>query len=103
MPPTSVLMLAALLHDVSKAETAKQVAGRLRFFGHDLTGGKRAAEIMKRLKFPRAHIDSVTAVIANHLRPGNLASGGVLTDKAAYRFFRDLGDHALGLLLVCWA
>jgi poly(A) polymerase len=99
----SVLILAALLHDVSKPESAKQVDGRLRFFGHDTAGAKRAGEMLKKLKFPRAHIDTVCAAIANHLRPGNLAASGVVTDKAAYRFFRDLGEHALPLLLVCWA
>ncbi|MBI3551364.1 MAG: CCA tRNA nucleotidyltransferase [Elusimicrobia bacterium] len=103
MPPRAVLLLAALLHDVAKAETAKQVAGRLRFFGHDTVGAKRAGEILKKLKFPRAHIETVSAVIAQHLRPGNLASADGVSDKAAYRFYRDLGEHALSLLLVCWA
>jgi poly(A) polymerase len=99
----ALLMLATLLHDVSKPETAKTVDGRLRFFGHDTVGARRAADIMKKLKFSRAQIDEVSAVVAQHLRPGNLASGGVVTDKASYRFFRDLGPHALPLLLVCWA
>lgn len=99
----ALLMLAALLHDVSKPETAKTVEGRLRFFGHEQAGARRAGEILKRLKFSRAQIDEVSTVIAHHLRPGNLAAGGVVTDKAAYRFFRDLGPNALPLLLVCWA
>jgi poly(A) polymerase len=45
----------------------------------------------------------VAAVATHHLRPGNLTAGGVLTDKAVYRFFRDLGEHAVAVLLVCWA
>jgi tRNA nucleotidyltransferase/poly(A) polymerase len=98
-----LLMLATLLHDVSKPETAKTVAGRLRFFGHEAAGAKRASDILKNLKFSRAQIDEVAAVIAHHLRPGNLAAGGVVTDRAAYRFFRDLGPHSLPLLLVCWS
>jgi poly(A) polymerase len=99
----AVVVIAALLHDVSKAETAKRVGGRLRFFGHDAAGARRAAAIMKALRFSREHVDTVSAVVANHLRPGNLASAGVVTEKAAYRFFRDLGENALPLLLVCWA
>jgi tRNA nucleotidyltransferase/poly(A) polymerase len=96
-------MLAALLHDVSKAETAREVDGRLRFFGHDTLGAKRAADILRRLRFSRAHVDCVSAVVAQHLRPGHLAAGGPITEKAVYRFFRDLGEQAASLLLVCWA
>jgi len=99
----ALLMLATLLHDVAKPDTAKTVGGRLRFFGHEQAGAKRSTEILRRLKFSRAQIDEVSTVIAHHLRPGNLAAGGLVTDKAAYRFFRDLGPHALPLLLVCWA
>ncbi|OGR90485.1 MAG: hypothetical protein A3J74_04735, partial [Elusimicrobia bacterium RIFCSPHIGHO2_02_FULL_57_9] len=100
---SAVLMLAALLHDIAKPATAKKREGRLRFFGHDARGAKKAAEILRGLKFSRHHIETVSTVIAQHLRPGNLAASGVVTDKAAYRFFRDLGDKALSLLLVCWA
>ncbi|HAM36706.1 MAG TPA: hypothetical protein DCP85_12345 [Elusimicrobia bacterium] len=99
----ATLMLAALLHDVSKPETARRMGGRLRFFGHDATGAKRAAAMLKALRFPNDTIETVAAVVAHHLRPGNLAAGGALSDKAVYRFFRDLGEEAVALLLVCWA
>lgn len=103
IPQKAVLILAALLHDIAKPDTAKQVDGRLRFFGHDIRGAKSAAAILKKFKFSREHIDTVSKVIAQHLRPGNLANGGPISDKAAYRFFRDMGDDAISLLLVCWA
>ncbi|MFA6002734.1 MAG: HD domain-containing protein [Elusimicrobiota bacterium] len=102
-PWRATLMLAALLHDVSKPESARRVGGRLRFFGHDTAGARRAAAILKALRFPNDAINTVAAVITHHLRPGNLTAGGQITDKAAYRFFRDLGEEALALLLVCWA
>jgi poly(A) polymerase len=102
-PWRAALMLAALLHDVSKAETARRRGGRLRFFGHDLAGARRATAILKALRFPNETVALVAAVAAHHLRPGNLAAGGVLTDKAVYRFFRDLGEQAVPVLLVCWA
>ena len=98
-----LVMLSALLHDISKAETAKRLEGRLRFFGHDTLGAKRAGEILKRLRFSGEQMEVVSAVISQHLRPGHLASGGVVTPRAVYRFFRDLGPQALPLLLVCWA
>lgn len=102
-PLRPLLILAALLHDVSKAETSRQVDGRLRFFGHETAGARRACAILKRLRFSGAHIDTVSAIVANHLRPGNLAAGPAITDKAVYRVLRDLGEDAVSLLLVCWA
>lgn len=99
----ALVMLAVLLHDVSKPETAKTVEGRLRFFGHDTLGAKRAEAILKKLRFSTDDTQLVCAAIASHLRPGNLATGGVITEKAIYRFFRDLGAHALPLLFTCWA
>jgi putative nucleotidyltransferase with HDIG domain len=101
IPERAVLMLAALLHDVSKPETARTIEGRLRFFEHDVRGADRAAKILRDLRFSREHVDTVAEIVRHHLRPGHLVSGPV-TDKAVYRFFRDLGVQAPGLLAVCW-
>lgn len=102
-PHRATLMLGALLHDVAKPETAKRVGGRLRFFEHDTIGAARATDILKRLRFSRERMDCVAALVRHHLRPGHLAAAGGVTEKAAYRFFRDLGPDAPGLLAVCWA
>ncbi|MFI5361840.1 MAG: HD domain-containing protein [Elusimicrobiota bacterium] len=102
-PERAVLMLAALLHDVAKPETARLVDGRLRFFEHDTIGAERAAKILRALRFSREHVETVAEIVRQHLRPGHLASApGPVTDKAVYRFFRDLGVRAPGLLAVCW-
>jgi len=104
VPQRAVLMLAALLHDIAKPETARSVDGRLRFFEHDTLGAVRAAKLLRDLRFSREHVETIAAIVRHHLRPGHLAaSGGPVTEKAAYRFFRDLGDDAPGLLAVCWA
>lgn len=99
----ALIVLAALLHDVSKPETARTVDGRLRFFGHDTAGAHRVSEILKRLRFSGAQVQSAHAAVLHHLRPGHLAAGGPITEKAVYRFFRDLGEEAATLLCVCWA
>lgn len=98
-----LLRLGALLHDVSKPETAKRRGGRLRFFGHEAKGAERSADILGRLRFSREEADWVSTWVLHHLRPGNLAAAGAVTDKAVYRFFRDLGPKGVGQLLVCWA
>ncbi|MBI2362452.1 MAG: hypothetical protein HYV15_03595, partial [Elusimicrobia bacterium] len=93
----------ALLHDVAKPETAKRRGGRLRFFGHEAVGAERSADILGRLRFSREETDWVGAWVLNHLRPGNLAAGDAVSDKAVYRFFRDLGPKGVSQLVVCWA
>lgn len=98
----ALLLLSALLHDVSKPETAKKVDGRLRFFEHDTKGALATEKILKRLRLSREQTDTAAAIVRQHLRPGHLASGGPLTERASYRFFRDLGADAPGLLIVCW-
>jgi putative nucleotidyltransferase with HDIG domain len=103
VPERAVIMLAALLHDVAKPETAKTIGGRLRFFEHDTIGAERAAKILRDLRFSREHVDTVAEIVRQHLRPGHLASSAEpVTDKAVYRFFRDLGERAPSLLVVCW-
>jgi len=98
-----ILKLAVLLHDIAKPATAKKIDGRLRFFGHEETGADMAQELLASLRFSRAEIKMVCAVIREHMRPGNLAANAVVSDKAVYRFFRDLDGYAVAALLACWA
>ncbi len=102
-PFPAFLRLCAFLHDVAKPETAGLIDGRLRFFRHDEIGAERISALFKRLRFSRHWTEAAAAVVAHHLRPGNLAANQNVSERASYRFFRDLGDHALALLLVCWA
>ena len=95
--------MAALLHDVAKPATAKMKDGRLRFFYHEQKGAKMAKEILEQLHYSRAEMRLICAMIGEHLRPSNLASNDVITDRGAYHFFRDLGEAAVPLLLLCWA
>jgi len=99
----SLLKMIALLHDIAKPATAKVQGDRLRFFYHEQKGAKMAKEVLTRLHYSRADMRLIGAVIGEHLRPSNLASNNVLTDKGVYHFFRDLQDAAVPLLLLCWA
>ncbi|MFH1619589.1 MAG: HD domain-containing protein [bacterium] len=99
----SNLKLAALLHDLGKPPMAKKVKDRLRFFGHEEKGAEMAGAIMQRLRFSRSEIRFVSRLTLHHLRPGNLAANNYISDKAVYRFFRDLGEDGIPLLLLCWA
>lgn len=99
----SLLKMAALLHDIAKPATAKKVGDRLRFFYHEERGARMAKTVLEQLHYSRADIRLICAMIGQHLRPSNLASNDVITDRGAYHFFRDMGEAALPLLLLCWA
>ena len=95
--------MAALLHDIAKPKTAKMKNGRLRFFYHEQVGARMARHELERLHYSRADIRLMCAMIGEHLRPSNLASNDILTQRGVYHFFRDLGDAAIPMLLLCWA
>jgi poly(A) polymerase/tRNA nucleotidyltransferase (CCA-adding enzyme) len=56
--------LAALFHDIAKPETA---TGDGHFYGHDQTGAKQTAKIMKRLRFANAEIKQVENLVRWHM------------------------------------
>jgi putative nucleotidyltransferase with HDIG domain len=98
-PRLVALKLATLLHDVGKPGTKTvEASGRARFFGHSETGAGMAAEAMERLRFSRKEVEAVRLLVKDHLRPTQM--GHPPTDRALYRFFRDLGDEAYALLLL---
>ena len=39
----------------------------------------------------------------SHLRPSNLASNEIITDKGIYKFFKELGTAGIPMLFLCWA
>lgn len=99
------LKLAALLHDVAKPQTkAYDARGRLRFIGHAELGARQAQTILQRFRFSGRAIRFVATLVEEHLRPGQLSHRGAPpTRRALYRFFRDLGDAALDVLILALA
>jgi len=99
-PRQAWLKFAGLLHDIGKPATAQMMKGRLRFFGHEDVGARMANRILRGLRCSRTEIQCTSAWVQNHMRPGNLAAAKRITDKAVARFFRDLGEDGVGMLLV---
>lgn len=95
-----VLKLAALLHDVAKPETRQRLGNRIRFFEHDIRGAARARAIAERLRLPAAVTDVLERLVHHHLRPMHLAGADRITERARYRFYRDLGPDSRDLLLL---
>jgi poly(A) polymerase len=82
--PTVTLALSALLHDVGKPPTFR-VADRIRFDGHVDEGVRLAEAILNRLRYSRAEIDQVMALIANHMKFKDVQH---MKDSTLKRFLR---------------
>ena len=94
------LKFTALLHDIGKPETrTEDSSGKIRFLTHSEVGSNIANDIMNRLRISNKGIGIVKTMIENHLRPAQMSQSGELpTDKAIYRYYRDVGDVAIDTL-----
>jgi len=102
-PRLAWLKWAAFLHDIGKPATAKVVKGRLRFFEHERVGAELAVQVARRLRCSRQEGQGLGLWVRHHMRLGNLAAAARVTDKALSRFFRDLGEDGVGMVLVSLA
>ncbi len=89
-----------LLHDIGKPDTMKIMDGRLRFFEHEHVGAKRVGKLAPLYRWSGDETSRYENFVRHHMRPGNLAVQSDVSDKAIHRFFRDLGDDAVAMLLV---
>lgn len=103
IPDVCIYKLTALLHDIAKPSTAKMINGRLRFFHHEENGSAMAEKFLRRIKVPNDIQRLICKMIYYHLRPSNLASNEIITDKGIYKFFKELGSAGVPMLLLCWA
>ena len=62
------LAWAAVLHDIGKAVTRSADDRGIHFYGHVQKGAQIAEGIMRRLKFSGADLETVLALIQNHMR-----------------------------------
>jgi poly(A) polymerase len=94
----ALLKLSALLHDIAKPQTRTLDGERWRFLGHAEEGAAITEAIMERLRFSRREINIVKTEVQHHLRPGQLGQQELPTQRAIYRYFRDVGEVALDTL-----
>jgi poly(A) polymerase len=101
---SSLLKIAAILHDIAKPETkAVTDNGKIRFLGHDRLGAEKAVPILERLRFSNKEIRLVEKYITYHLRPTQLTHEALPSKHALYRYFRDTGDSAIDILFLSLA
>jgi poly(A) polymerase len=99
-----LLKVGALLHDIAKP-TTKTVdeTGKTRFLGHAKEGAAIAAAILERLRFSSREIRLVENLIYHHLRPAQMANGGMPSSRAIYRYFRDTEGAGIDVLFIALA
>lgn len=102
---STLLKLAGLLHDIAKPETKTiELDGRVRFLGHPTIGAAKAEAILSRLRLSNRGIVMIRTMVENHLRPSQISQKDELpSDKAIYKYFRDLGDVALDTIYLSLA
>ncbi|MDD5131171.1 MAG: HD domain-containing protein [bacterium] len=100
VPRWVTLKIAYLLHDFGKPDTETKEGRRSRFFGHELAGAQYADKILARLHFSNKETNTIKNIIMNHMRPGNLSALDQISDKAVYRYFRDLKEEGLDTLVL---
>ncbi len=104
--PRSLLVFAALYHDVAKPDTeAVDESGRTRFSGHDRQGAEVVAERGRALKLSNVEIARIKTIVAHHMRFPFLARRMEAQQepphrRAIYRFFRDTGASGVDLILL---
>jgi len=98
-----LMKMTALLHDVGKPVTQDERCKKVTFIGHEKVGAEIADSISKRFKLSQRESQILKKTIRHHLRPIFLGREEEPSARAIYRFFRDVKDAAVEILLVSWA
>jgi tRNA nucleotidyltransferase (CCA-adding enzyme) len=92
-PRSLPIRLAALFHDITKPQAKRIVEDGATFYGHEKTGAKVAAKIMKRLRYSNDLINSVSLLVDKHMFTT------AVTDKGLRRLIRRVGQDLIYDLL----
>jgi poly(A) polymerase len=99
--PRALLFLAALYHDVTKPRHRTEEDGRIRFIGHETSGGQVVRSRGEALRLSSAENARLEVVVREHMRPWQLAKDGEMPSRRAiYRFWRAAGDAGVDICLL---
>ena len=99
----ALIKLAAFLHDIGKPETYKKERGKTTYHGHEHAGRYIVRNVAKMLKMSVSERTFLEIMVGHHLRPGYLSNFRNPTPRAIFRFFRDTGSEAIGVLFLSLA
>ena len=87
--PNLILRLAALFHDIGKAQTREEIMRggipKVTFYNHEVVGSKVSKKIMRRLHFDREISTEVSDLVYNHMYN---YEPNIWTDAAVRRFIK---------------
>jgi putative nucleotidyltransferase with HDIG domain len=105
----SLLLLAALFHDIAKPHTKiTDDEGQLRFWGHDQQGAEIIVSRGRALMLSNAETFRLETIVQNHMRilfhiNRLVGEGKPPSRRAIYRFFRDTGPAGVDICLLALA
>ncbi|MFZ3151246.1 MAG: HD domain-containing protein [Anaerolineaceae bacterium] len=104
-PRWSLLVLAALYHDIGKPLTYSQdEVGRHHFYGHDQAGSALVVQRAQALALGNEETQYLANVVGQHMRVHFIVKPGAeISDRVIYRYFRDLGETGLDVALLSLA
>ncbi|MFZ3069878.1 MAG: HD domain-containing protein [Anaerolineaceae bacterium] len=104
-PRKSLFYLAALYHDVGKPLTqTRSEDGRYHFYGHDQTGSGVVLARAQALMLGHEEVAYLSTLVSQHMRVHFYnKSANVLSDRAIYRYYRDLGEAGVDVALISLA
>lgn len=104
-PLKSLLILAALYHDVGKPQTEQiDQKGRIRFIEHEKIGSEIIALRARALQLSNPEIERLSRIVLNHMRPIWLTQTAKMPSRrATFRFFRATGKAGVDVCMLSLA
>ncbi len=98
-----LIKFACLFHDIGKPKAMVRKEKKTLFHAHEKIGADMLDNISKRLRLSGKEAGFIKHLTLLHLRPGYLADTKRPSRRAVYRYFRDAGADAIGILLLSLA
>lgn len=99
-----IAKFCALFHDIGKPKTmTEDNQGNRRFFEHEKVGAEIGKNFGLGLKMSNRSVDSIKKIILNHLRPLHMSKAEKLSERAFFRFFKDIGKEGVEVCLIALA
>jgi putative nucleotidyltransferase with HDIG domain len=98
----SLLIFAALYHDIAKPQTRTQdQKGNYHFYNHEHSGSVVIRQRSSELRLSNDEVEFLGRIVRNHLRPVLLANEAENpSHRSIYRFFRDTGATGVDICLL---
>lgn len=101
----ALVLFAGLYHDTAKPLTRSVDSdGRIRFLNHENIGAGLVAWRARELALSTEEVERLELLVRHHMRVHHLAkTSPEVSRKALYRYFRDLGDVGVDVVLLALA